>query len=170
MVHGEREVLDVCGGADHYSWHMAGEEQDSAAVGTHTRAVQRLVAEFFVGVALYSMVIGFFNDYTDLIHTGTYSATFGLAIVMQALTYIVFGVKRLFVRWHIGSGSRGGRMVRFLGVWAIVFLSKFVVLWAIEVVFRGAVEVSGFVALIVVMAAFTVAQMLAWWLYRRLDP
>lgn len=158
------------GVAAYYSWHMAGGEQDRATAGAQTGTARRLVAEFFVGIALYSMVIGFFNDYTDLIRTGTYSVTFGLAILMQGLTYLVFGVKRLFVRWHIGSGSRGGRAVRFLGVWAIVFVSKFVVLWAIDVVFRGAVEVSGFVALIVVMAAFTVAQALAWWLYRRLDP
>ncbi|MEI6553651.1 MAG: hypothetical protein WCO09_03720, partial [bacterium] len=48
---------------------------------------QELFLNMLVGTLLYSVVLGFFNDYTDILHTGTYSTTFLMAIVMQILTY-----------------------------------------------------------------------------------
>ena len=47
---------------------------------------QALFRSMLAGILLYSVVLGFFNDYTDILHTGTYSVTFAVAVVMQVLT------------------------------------------------------------------------------------
>ena len=58
-----------------------------------TTASQGLFRNMFVGVLLYSVVLGFFNGYTDISHTTSYSITFSMAIVMQLLTVATFTVK-----------------------------------------------------------------------------
>ncbi|WP_159808388.1 hypothetical protein [Cellulomonas citrea] len=132
-----------------------------------TRA-QSLAAEMLVGIALYSVVLGFFNDYTDLVHTASYSVTFALAVVMQLLTWAVFAAKRAWVRWFGRRERRGGPVGRFLGLWALMFSSKFVFLWVIGLVFSAEVEISGFVAILVLVACFTVVQLVGGAVYRRL--
>ena len=44
--------------------------------------------QMVLGILLHSVVLGFFNDDTDILHTRSYSVTFSVAIVMQLLTYL----------------------------------------------------------------------------------
>ena len=121
-----------------------------------------------VGTLLYSVVLGFFNDYTDILHTGTYSTTFLLAIVMQILTYLTYMVKDKFVYWLNSRKNLKSRVLLVFGVWLIIFLSKFVFLWTIELVFRGTVEISGFLGLLLMVVILTVAQKLVEIIYCKL--
>jgi hypothetical protein len=43
-----------------------------------------------------------------------------------------------------------------LSIWAIMFFSKFVFLWVLDVIFGTSVEVSGFVGLVLIIAAMLV--------------
>ena len=129
---------------------------------------QELFREMFVGILLYTVVLGFFNDYTNILHTGTYSVTFSVAVVMQILTYLTFAlkdwVKTLFpkqrqTKHKIGLG---------FSIWLIMFFSKFVFLGVISVIFRESVEVSGFVGLLLIVACLTIAQRLTLYVYEKL--
>ena len=118
--------------------------------------------EMMSGVLVYAVVLGFFNDYTEMLHTGTYSVTFALAIVMQLLTYLTFRVKDRVVRLTKRHQARHTVVVRAVSIWIILFISKFVFLWVITIVFRGEVQVSGFVGLILIILTTTIAtQILA---------
>jgi hypothetical protein len=129
---------------------------------------QRLFRAMFVGVLLYSVVLGFFNDYTDILHTGSYSVTFSVAIVMQILTYLTFAAKDQVVRFFRRRGGPQHKVGIAFGVWLVMFLSKFVFLAAIAVVFRGEVEISGFFGLLLIIACMTIAQKLVDLAYNRL--
>ena len=113
-----------------------------------------------IGTLLYSVVIGFFNDYTDILHTGTYSTTFMLAILMQLLTFATFWVKDIVAKRIKALNRPRGKVLLAFGVWLVIFLSKFVFLWAISVVFRDSVQISGFVGLLLVIALMTAVQKL----------
>ena len=63
------------------------------------KSKQKIYREIILGILLYSVVLGFFNDYTNILHTGTYSVTFAVAIVMEMLTYLTFLLKDLIVGW-----------------------------------------------------------------------
>ncbi|MET0863100.1 MAG: hypothetical protein ABWZ98_02085 [Nakamurella sp.] len=121
---------------------------------------QAFFRSMLVGILLYSVVLGFFNDYTEILHTGSYSVTFAVAIVMQVLTYLTFAAKDFAVSWFRRRGGPKHKVGIVVSVWLIMFLSKFVFLAAIAVVFQGSVQVSGFVGLLVVIACMTVAQRL----------
>jgi hypothetical protein len=129
---------------------------------------QRIFREMLTGVLLYSVVLGFFNDYTDILHTGTYSTTFAVAIVMQILTFLTFALKDLVLRWLNGRGTPPRKAVVAFSVWLIMFLSKFVFLGAISVIFRGEVMISNFVGLLLIIICMTVAQKLVELAYEKL--
>lgn len=110
------------------------------------------------GTLVYAVVLGFFNDYTPILHIESFSTTFLVAVVMQVLTYLTFMLKN-YVTGHFrqksGKWSKAGMAV---GVWLVLFLSKFVFLAAIEFVFSSEVHISGFVGLIAIIVAMTVAK------------
>jgi hypothetical protein len=133
-----------------------------------TNPPQAFFRGMLIGVLLYSVVIGFFNDYTDILHTGSYSVTFAVAIVMQVLTYLTFALKDFAVRWIRRRGGPHHKIGIAVSVWAIMFLSKFVFLAAISVIFQGSVEISGFVGLFVVILCMTAAQRLVELIDRKL--
>ena len=118
---------------------------------------RELFSKMLIGTLLYAVVIGFFNDYTDFISTKSYSTTFLVSIVMQVLTYITFNLKGRVVR-HFKL--KENRLLMVLGVWLIMFSSKFVFLAVLDKIFGGNLNISGFVGLILIIATFTISQKL----------
>ena len=121
---------------------------------------QRLYRKMILGILLYSVVLGFFNDYTDILQTRSYSVTFSVAVVMQLLTYLTFALKDVVVQWFRRRGGPRHKVGIVVSVWLIMFLSKFVFLGVISVIFRDAVHISGFVGLMLIIVSMTIAQKL----------
>jgi len=112
-----------------------------------------------LGVLLYSVVLAFFNDYTNIFSASSYSTTFAVAVVMQLLTYATFVAKdRIVYRFRRAEST--SRIGIALSVWLLMFLSKFVFLGAIDLIFSQEVEISGFFGLIAIIASLTIAQSL----------
>lgn len=129
---------------------------------------QQLFLDMFVGTLIYAAVLGFFNDYTDILATSSYSVTFGLAIVMQLLTYLTFRLKDVVAGWFKGKPGKAARVGLVFGVWFVMFASKFVFLAAIELIFSHDVVVSGFIGLMIVIITMTVVQKCADLVFKKL--
>ena len=123
-------------------------------------AKQVFFRSMLVGTLLYSVVIGFFNDYTDVLSTRSYSTTFALAILLQMLTYVAFEIKKLIIKRSKLFDGKRAKFVLIFGVWGVMFVSKFVFLWAIGIVFGSAVHIEGFLNIFYVVAVMTIAQKL----------
>ncbi|HMS92573.1 MAG TPA: hypothetical protein PJ993_03450 [Candidatus Saccharibacteria bacterium] len=95
-------------------------------MSSKTSNKQEFFLSMVIGVLLYSVVLGFFNDYTDILHTSSYSLTFLLAIVMQVLTYLTFEVKKMAQKWFSDKNGYWYKFGLIFTVWLILFLSKFV--------------------------------------------
>ncbi len=121
---------------------------------------QRLYRKMILGILLYSVVLGFFNDYTDILQTRSYSVTFSVAVVMQLLTYLTFALKDVVVQWFRRLGGPRHKVGIVISVWLIMFLSKFIFLGVISVIFRDAVHISGFFGLMLIIVSMTIAQKL----------
>jgi hypothetical protein len=129
---------------------------------------QQLFLDMFVGTLIYAAVLGFFNDYTDILTTSSYSVTFALAIVMQVLTFLTFRLKDVVAGWFKGRPGKAAKVGLVFGVWFVMFSSKFVFLAVIELVFSQDVTVSGFIGLLIVIITMTVVQKLADVVYKKL--
>jgi len=67
---------------------------------------------------------------------------------------------------HIGT-RRATALMAF-GVWFVMFASKFVFTWAIDLVFGDAVDIDGFVGVLAVAVPVTVVHRLVVWAFVRL--
>ena len=131
-------------------------------------ARQEFFQTMFVGTLIYSVVLGFFNDYTDILDTDTYSVTFAVAVVMQILTYLTFALKDQAVKKFNKNGATERKFALAFVIWLIMFFSKFVFLGVISVIFSDDVEISGFVGLLLIIACLTIAQKLVELSYKKL--
>jgi hypothetical protein len=130
---------------------------------------QDLYAETVIGTLVYSVVLGFFDDYTRLVEVTSYSTLFLAAFVLQLLTWLTFRVKDL-ATGLVGDGDGTRHKVgRGFAIWAVMFGSKFVFIEVIDLVFGDAVEFSGFVAVLVLVATTTVLGRLGEVVYERLE-
>ena len=122
---------------------------------------QKLYRSIVLGTLIYSVVLGFFNDYTDILYTASYSTTFLMALLMQCMVFPTLLLKKRIAKWF---RSRDGKYARFgmvFAVWLVMFSSKFVFLAAIDLVFGEAVSISGFVGLLLIIITATLLQTLA---------
>jgi ABC-type multidrug transport system fused ATPase/permease subunit len=122
---------------------------------------QLLFKELFVGTLIYAVVLGFFDDHTSIVEAQSYTHVFLAAIVLQALTSAAFAVKDAIVGRLRHRAANGAIVLMVFGVWFVMFTSKFVFIWAIDLVFGDAVNVDGFFGIFVVALVVTVVHRLA---------
>lgn len=135
---------------------------------TNLNPKQALFREMVLGILLYTVVLGFFNDYTGFLYTSSFSITFLAAVVMQIMTYLTFSLKNRIVRWFSNREGRFKQVGLVGSVWLVMFLSKFVFLEVIDIVFGSAVAISSFIGLILIIVCLTIAQQLVELTYERL--
>lgn len=121
-----------------------------------------------LGILIYSVVLGFFEDYTNILSTWSYSITFLTAVVMQLLTYATFWLKSLIVKKFKGRGESKYKVALIFGVWFLMFSSKFVFLFVINSIFGDTVEISGFIGLVLIIITMTIARKLIEKAYQKL--
>jgi hypothetical protein len=129
---------------------------------------QLLFKELFVGTLIYATVLGFFDDYTSIVEAQSYSYVFLAAMVLEVLTCGAFAVKDAIVVHLRHHDARGAGALMAFGVWFVMFSSKFVFIWAIDLVFGDAVNINGFFGIFVVALVVMVVHRLADWVFVRL--
>lgn len=129
---------------------------------------QQLFWDMVLGTLVYAVVLGFFEDYTNILSAWSYSTTFFVAITLQILTYLTLRLKSLVIKHFKGKEGKRYRAMLIFGVWAIMFFSKFVFIAVIESIFGSSVVISGFVGLVIILVAMTVIKKLIDISYARL--
>ena len=122
-----------------------------------------------IGTLIYSVVIGFFNDYTNVIDTKSYSITFALAIVLQFLTFLTLLVKKQVVNKSNRFSGKKSKIMLVIGVWAVSFISKFVFLWVISLIFGQSVQINGFLNILIIVLTMLVVQKLVEYIDKKLS-
>ena len=119
---------------------------------------QIVFREIVFGTLVYAVVLGFFNDYTLVLETTSYSTTFFVAIVMEVLMYLTLILKHRVAAQFKHKPGAANKFGHIVGVWLVLFLSKFVFLAVIDVIFGDLVMISGFVGLLAIILTMTVAK------------
>ena len=122
---------------------------------------QLLFKELFVGTLIYAVVVGFFNDYTDIVEAKSFSTIFLAAVVLEVLTYLAFRLKGKIVSVLKGRQQVIYKLAMFLSVWLVMFLSKFVFIWVIDSIFGNNININGFFGILLLVVCVTVTHKLA---------
>jgi len=114
--------------------------------------------DLFVGTLIYAIVLGFFNDYTSIVEAKSFSTIFMAAIVLELLTYGAFYLKGKIVGWLKNREGLFYRLLMFFSVWLVMFLSKFVFIWVIDIIFGDNMNINGFFGILILVLTVTISQ------------
>ncbi len=151
---------------------MSQEKQPSATTRSFSlRQLLFLKYTFFVLVDL--AVLGLFNQYWELVYIETFTVAILTAMLLQFLLQLALKVEHIAADYFFG-GKTGThiKVMRGVSAWAIIFVSKLVILEAINLAFGDSVvfsgPVHGVVSFIVVVVGIIVAEQAFLWIYRSL--
>lgn len=119
---------------------------------------QRLFMRYFTAILIDLVVINLFVQYWDKVSVSSFSVSLAMAILLQLLLALTLKLEHRVADYFNAKPGKLARFLRLFSAWLILFLSKFVILGIIDVVFGDQVHFSGalhgvvaFIAVIVVM-------------------
>jgi hypothetical protein len=129
---------------------------------------QLIFQELFIGTLIYAVVLGFFNDYTSLVYAKSFSTIFFASVALELLTYAAFQVKAAIVGWLQNHQGLVYRMATLMSVWFTMFISKFIFIAVLDLLFGDYIHVSGFFGILLVVACVTIIHKLAYRVFTKL--
>ena len=140
---------------------------DHAATITMTRNQQRF-ADWVTDVLVDIVVLNLFVEFVDTVVIDSFWISILTAILMKLMLDAVMGLERRVSRYFAAKKGPINRILRFVSVWAILFLSKFVILEAVNLVFGEHVELGHFVEILLIIVGMLGARAALGAIYRRL--
>ena len=129
---------------------------------------QQVFRDMVFGIFVYSVVLGFFEQYTDILHTWSYTFTFFAAVVLQILTYLTIWIESHVAHYFKDKEGKKYKAILVFCVGGILFISKFVFLLVIDMIFGEAVTISGFIGLLCIIIIMSLVKALIDKAYKRL--
>jgi len=122
---------------------------------------QLIFKDTFVGAFIYAVTLGFFNDYTDIVDARSFSTIFYASIVLEILTFLTFMLKSRIIDWLKSREGIFYKAMMFFCVWLVMFLSKFVFIWSIDLIFGANMSIHGFFGILFVALSAVITHKLA---------
>ena len=124
--------------------------------------------ELLVGTLIYVAVLGFLDDYTDIVHAESFSYLFFASFVLEILTFLTLRAKKSALSKFDKTSKAVDKTKVLFGAWLILFFSKFVFIGVIDLTFSGKVTIYGFFNIFIVVALVTALHRLIDYIFRRL--
>lgn len=129
---------------------------------------QRRFALAVTAVLSDIVVLNLFVEFVDVIVIDSFVISIGTAILIRALIELALRAEHRIATHFRGRSGVGVTFARLAGTWVVLFLSKFVILEAVDVVFGDEVELGGVLWVIVLSLTLVVVERSALALYGRL--
>lgn len=134
----------------------------------HITRAQHVFAEWMTAVLVYTVILNLFVEYSEAFVIDSFTISVLTAIVLKGLLSIILRFEH-----RVGAffKAREGRLNRVLGIIltiSILFLSKFVILEVIDIIFREHVEINGFIPLVALIITMLIAEQIVLRVYERL--
>lgn len=145
-------------------------EDDSGGIYSNNR--QRLFLRYFTAILVDLAVLNLFDEYWDNVVIESFTISLFTALVLQVLLQLTIIFEHKVAAYFKTKSSSSAKIQRFLATWAILFVSKLIILEVIniafgdDVLFLGAIH--GLVAFIVVVIALLAAEKAIMKLYQSL--
>ncbi len=104
------------------------------------------------------VVLGLFAEYWDHVVVESFTIAIIVAIILQVLLKFTISIEHRVSDWFNTKPGKFMKTIKFISLWAILFVSKLVILEAISVIFGDKVQFKGawhgviaFIAVITVM-------------------
>ena len=93
---------------------------------------QILFTRYYTAILIDLTVLNLFNEYSDNVQINSFTISLLAAIVLQLMLQITFKIEHGVGSHFLKKGRKG---MRIFSAWALLFGSKFAILWVLEVFF-----------------------------------
>jgi hypothetical protein len=131
---------------------------------------QRRFASWASDVLVYVVVLNLFVEFNDKIVIDSFWISILTALLLKLLLDVILSVEHRVSDWFGAQEGAAWKVGSLLVTWGILFLSKFVILEVVDLVFGGHVELGKFLDVIVLVIALMVARELLARAYAALAP
>ena len=133
---------------------------------------QHLFVKFTLAVLVDLMVLGLFNEFWEYVLIDSFSIALIAALLLQVLLKLTLILEHKVAAYFNKKSGTLPKVMRFLSAWAILFVSKLVILEVINYAFGDHVQFlgpyHGIIAFIVVVIAILVAEGIITKIYKSL--
>ncbi len=143
---------------------MAKKKNPSAIVGSFNNR-QLLYVRYFTAILIDLLVLNFFDEYWDNVVIESFTISVLVAILLQILLKFTIKIEHIVADYFNSKSGKFMKFMRYFSAWALLFISKLIILEAINKGFGDAVQFKGawhgVIAFIVVVMVMLVAEMFA---------
>ncbi|HRV75862.1 MAG: hypothetical protein H6799_00915 [Candidatus Nomurabacteria bacterium] len=122
-----------------------------------------------LGALVYASVLGFFNDYTNIVVAKSFSTIFLGSLVLSILTFLVLKIKKRLIKDLKKSEDIKVKLFYGFITWFVMFSSKFVFVGLIDLIFGNNLNIHGFFGILAVVLIATVLQKSLEFAFAKLD-
>lgn len=115
--------------------------QPASAEAPNSR--QKWFLRYTTAILIDLVVLNLYVEYSPHIIIDSYTISIFAAIMLQALLQGTLVVERKVAGYFKAKSGAVAKVLRWFSAWLVLFGSKFVILWAIDIVFGDHVEFTG---------------------------
>ena len=133
---------------------------------------QRIFVRYTYAILIDLTVLNLFNEYWDKVYIYDFTTSLFTAVLLQVLLQLTLIIEHKVAEYLQKKSGKNSKFLRGFSTWAILFISKLLILEAIDyffgdkVLFHGAYH--GLIAFIVVVLVIVIAEKSVGWVYRKL--
>ena len=150
----------------------AGDETSEPASALAPTTSQQVFLRYFTAILIDLTVLGLFSEYWDAVVVSSFTVALVAALLLQLMLKATIALEHRIAGRFEGKSGTAAKIGRFGAAWAILFGSKFAMLWILgmvfgdRLVFHGAYH--GVVAFIVLVVVMLLAEEAVVRFYRKL--
>lgn len=143
---------------------MSKENKRKEIVGSYNKG-QLLYIRYFTAILIDLLVLNFFDEYWNNVVIESFTISLLVAILLQILLKFTIKIEHLVADFFKSKPGKFMKFMRYFSAWVILFVSKLVILEAVNMSFGDQVQFKGawhgVIAFIVVVLVLLVAELLA---------
>ncbi len=130
---------------------------------------QQIFLKYLTWTLVDLMVLNFFAEYWDKVTITSFGVSLFIAIVLQALLKMTISLEHRISHYMKSNEKLNKKVLHIFSTWFVLFASKFVMLWVLQILFGDAIVFAGayhgVVAFIVVVIAILAVEYLVTRIY-----
>ncbi|MGI9532443.1 hypothetical protein [Lutimonas sp.] len=131
---------------------------------------QRLFARYLTAILVDLVVLNLFVEYWDKVEIDSFTISVFAAILLQLMLRSFVLIEFKLANFINAQTWKYRKAVRLIASQQVLFWSKFVILGAIDIIFKEHVEIHGILAFFVVVITILVSESLIAYCFRLLNP
>lgn len=109
-------------------------------------------------VLIYVIVLNLFVEYVDKIVIDSFTISILTAILLKGMLDVILGLEHRVAHFFEARPGKLSKFLKLMSTWFILFLSKFLILEVVDLIFGEHVELGGFVQVLSLVIALMVAR------------